>query len=180
VSEPDCAAKAYEAGFVMIDDLEKRTRLSRPTMSDGCIHRWATVCGLCGVEKGNASAGDACGHPSWKTECATCGPPRLVTDHREDVVGAGSARDRDGSRDGVPVLVFRDPIEPRAGWAADRTRGVACPRGTRPVTPWDAHKVGDASLWKARKPEADVLERYVPGYQRGNFVDIILNSDWPE
>ena len=28
--------------------------------------------------------------------------------------------------------------------------------------------------------KADVLERYVPGYQRGNFVDIILNSDWPE
>jgi hypothetical protein len=39
----------------------------------------------------------------------------------------------------------------------------------------------------APKPEttfgnvkADVLERYVPGYQRGNFVDTILNSDWPE
>ncbi len=39
----------------------------------------------------------------------------------------------------------------------------------------------------APKPEttfgnvkADVLERYVPGYQRGNFVDIIVNSDWPE
>ena len=39
----------------------------------------------------------------------------------------------------------------------------------------------------APKPEttfgnvkADVLERYVPGYKRGNFVDTILNSDWPE
>src|ERR1700759_2991751 len=39
----------------------------------------------------------------------------------------------------------------------------------------------------APKPEttfgnvkADVLERYAPGFQRGNFVDIILNSDWPE
>jgi HD domain-containing protein len=39
----------------------------------------------------------------------------------------------------------------------------------------------------APKPEttfgnvkADVLERYVPGFQRGNFVDIILHSDWPE
>jgi hypothetical protein len=39
----------------------------------------------------------------------------------------------------------------------------------------------------APKPEttfgnvkADVLERYVPGFQRGNFVDVILNSDWPE
>ncbi len=39
----------------------------------------------------------------------------------------------------------------------------------------------------APKPEttfgnvkADVLERYVPGYKRGNFVDIILSSDWPE
>jgi hypothetical protein len=39
----------------------------------------------------------------------------------------------------------------------------------------------------APKPEttfgnvkADVLERFVPGYRRGNFVDIIENSDWPE
>ncbi|MER5603827.1 HD domain-containing protein [Streptomyces sp. NPDC002265] len=28
--------------------------------------------------------------------------------------------------------------------------------------------------------KADVLERYVPGYRRENFVDIILDSDWPE
>jgi hypothetical protein len=27
--------------------------------------------------------------------------------------------------------------------------------------------------------KADVLERFVPGYQRANFVDIIENSDWP-
>jgi hypothetical protein len=39
----------------------------------------------------------------------------------------------------------------------------------------------------APKPEttfgnvkADVLERFVPGYQRANFVDIIENSPWPE
>jgi hypothetical protein len=39
----------------------------------------------------------------------------------------------------------------------------------------------------AAKPEttfgnvkADVLERFVPGYQRANFVDIIEGSDWPE
>ncbi|MEV4178650.1 HD domain-containing protein [Nonomuraea sp. NPDC049709] len=39
----------------------------------------------------------------------------------------------------------------------------------------------------APKPEttfgnvkADVLERYVPGYRRGNFVDTILDSPWPE
>jgi hypothetical protein len=39
----------------------------------------------------------------------------------------------------------------------------------------------------APKPEttfgnvkADVLERFVPGYRRGNFVDIIESSDWPE
>jgi hypothetical protein len=39
----------------------------------------------------------------------------------------------------------------------------------------------------AAKPEttfgnvkADVLERFVPGYQRGNFVDVIENSAWPE
>jgi hypothetical protein len=28
--------------------------------------------------------------------------------------------------------------------------------------------------------KADVLERFVPGYQRGNFVDVIENSAWPE
>ncbi|MGC3002664.1 HD domain-containing protein [Streptomyces sp. G35A] len=28
--------------------------------------------------------------------------------------------------------------------------------------------------------KADVLERYVPGYVRRNFVDTILDSDWPE
>jgi len=27
---------------------------------------------------------------------------------------------------------------------------------------------------------ADVLERYVPGFKRGNFVEIIENSDWAE
>jgi hypothetical protein len=39
----------------------------------------------------------------------------------------------------------------------------------------------------ARKPEttfgnvnADVLERFVPGFKRANFVDIIEHSDWPE
>jgi HD superfamily phosphodiesterase len=28
--------------------------------------------------------------------------------------------------------------------------------------------------------KADVLDRFVPGYQRANFVDIIEGSDWPE
>jgi hypothetical protein len=28
--------------------------------------------------------------------------------------------------------------------------------------------------------KADVLERFVPGFQRANFVDIIERSDWPE
>lgn len=39
----------------------------------------------------------------------------------------------------------------------------------------------------APKPEttfgnvkADVLERFVPGYRRVNFVDVIENSEWPE
>jgi hypothetical protein len=31
-----------------------------------------------------------------------------------------------------------------------------------------------------RHVKADVLERYVPGFERGNFVDLILDSDWPE
>ena len=28
--------------------------------------------------------------------------------------------------------------------------------------------------------KADVLERYLPGFERRNFVDVILNSDWAE
>jgi hypothetical protein len=32
----------------------------------------------------------------------------------------------------------------------------------------------------ARDATELVRERFVPGYQRGNFVDIIENSDWPE
>ena len=39
----------------------------------------------------------------------------------------------------------------------------------------------------APKPEttfgnvkADVLARFVPGFERGNFVDTVLDSDWPE
>jgi hypothetical protein len=28
--------------------------------------------------------------------------------------------------------------------------------------------------------KADVLERYVPGFERGDFVDTILDSPWPE
>ena len=28
--------------------------------------------------------------------------------------------------------------------------------------------------------KADVLAHYVPGFRRGDFVETILNSDWPE
>ncbi|MDQ1749312.1 MAG: hypothetical protein QOE71_368 [Pseudonocardiales bacterium] len=28
--------------------------------------------------------------------------------------------------------------------------------------------------------KADVLKQFVPGYQRGDFVDIVDNSGWPE
>jgi len=28
--------------------------------------------------------------------------------------------------------------------------------------------------------KADVLERFVPGFERANFVDIIQSSAWPE
>ncbi|MFF4346020.1 HD domain-containing protein [Streptomyces sp. NPDC001530] len=28
--------------------------------------------------------------------------------------------------------------------------------------------------------KADVLQRYLPGYEREDFVDVILGSDWPE
>jgi len=27
---------------------------------------------------------------------------------------------------------------------------------------------------------ADVLEHFVPGFRRGDFVDVILDSAWPE
>lgn len=27
---------------------------------------------------------------------------------------------------------------------------------------------------------ADVLAQFVPGYERGDFVDVIQGSDWPE
>ena len=28
--------------------------------------------------------------------------------------------------------------------------------------------------------KADVLQHYVPGFQRGDFVETILRSEWPE
>jgi hypothetical protein len=28
--------------------------------------------------------------------------------------------------------------------------------------------------------KADFLERFVPGFKRGNFVDVIQSSAWPE
>jgi hypothetical protein len=28
--------------------------------------------------------------------------------------------------------------------------------------------------------KADVLEHFVPGFRRGDFVDVIQGSDWPE
>jgi hypothetical protein len=28
--------------------------------------------------------------------------------------------------------------------------------------------------------KADVLAHFVPGFQRGDFVEVIKNSDWPE
>lgn len=28
--------------------------------------------------------------------------------------------------------------------------------------------------------KADVLARFVPGFERGDFVDVVLDSDWPE
>jgi hypothetical protein len=28
--------------------------------------------------------------------------------------------------------------------------------------------------------KADVLERFMPGFKRGNFVDVVQNSEWPE
>jgi len=28
--------------------------------------------------------------------------------------------------------------------------------------------------------KADVLEHFVPGFRRGDFVEVILNSAWPE
>jgi hypothetical protein len=39
------------------------------------------------------------------------------------------------------------------------------------------HSNGDTAFGNVN---ADVLERFVPGFKRGNFVDIIERSDWPE
>jgi hypothetical protein len=42
------------------------------------------------------------------------------------------------------------------------------------------HRLGFGASAGAGNVKADVLERFVPRYQRVGFVDIIENSDWPK
>ena len=33
-------------------------------------------------------------------------------------------------------------------------------------------------IWQSKK--ADVLEHFLPGFERGDFVEVIRNNDWSE
>ena len=78
-----------------------------------------------------------------------------------DVLGIGYHDISDADRDAITALHPRPDFKHRILQAF--TEGIA----PKPETTFGNVK-------------ADVLERFVPGYQRGNFVDIIENSDWPE
>jgi len=78
-----------------------------------------------------------------------------------DVLGIGYQDISDGDRAAITALHPRPEFKHRILRAF--TDGIA----PRPETTFGNVK-------------ADVLERFVPGYQRENFVDIIENSDWPE
>ncbi|MFI6284299.1 HD domain-containing protein [Streptomyces sp. NPDC051018] len=78
-----------------------------------------------------------------------------------DVLGIGLGEIEPASLTEVVALHPRPDFKRRI--LQEFTRGVA----HRPATTFGNVK-------------ADVLERYVPGYERENFVDVILESDWPE
>lgn len=78
-----------------------------------------------------------------------------------DVLGIGYHDISDADRAAITALHPRPDFK-RAILRAF-TEGIA----TRPETTFGNVK-------------ADVLERFVPGFERANFVDIIENSDWPE
>jgi hypothetical protein len=78
-----------------------------------------------------------------------------------DVLGIGYNDISDASRAAITDLHPRPDFKRRILEAF--TEGIA----TKPETTFGNVK-------------ADVLERFVPGYHRANFVDIIEKSDWPE
>lgn len=78
-----------------------------------------------------------------------------------DVLGIGYADIGEAERAAVTKLHPRPDFKHRILEAF--TAGIA----SRPETTFGNVK-------------ADVLERFVPGFQRGNFVDTVLNSPWAE
>ncbi|OKK06802.1 diguanylate cyclase [Streptomyces sp. CB03234] len=78
-----------------------------------------------------------------------------------DVLGIGLDEVDTGAREEVVALHPRPDFKRRI--LAEFTAGIA----HRPHTAFGNVK-------------ADVLDRYSPGFTRQNFVDIILDSDWPE
>jgi hypothetical protein len=78
-----------------------------------------------------------------------------------DVLGIGYNDISDAERAEITALHPRPDFKRRI--LATFTAGIA----PRPETTFGNVK-------------ADVLERFVPGFQRANFVDVIQHSDWPE
>ncbi|MFI6495357.1 HD domain-containing protein [Streptomyces sp. NPDC050564] len=78
-----------------------------------------------------------------------------------DVLGIGYEEISEEERAAVVAA------HPRPGFKKDILQAF-----TRGIAPRPATTFGNV--------KADVLERYVPGYVRPNFVDTILNSAWPE
>jgi hypothetical protein len=78
-----------------------------------------------------------------------------------DVLGIGYQDISDADRDAITAL------HPRPGFKRQILRAFTEGIAPRPETTFGNVK-------------ADVLERFAPGFQRGNFVDIIEDSAWPE
>ena len=78
-----------------------------------------------------------------------------------DVLGIGYQDISDAERAAITALHPRPDFKRRILEAF--TEGIA----PRPETTFGNVK-------------ADVLERFVPGFKRGNFVDVVQGSPWPE
>jgi len=78
-----------------------------------------------------------------------------------DVLGIGYDAVTDAERDAVTAAHPRPDFKNRI--LAAFTEGIQ----DRPATTFGNVK-------------ADVLEHFVPGFHRGDFVDVIKNSSWPE
>jgi hypothetical protein len=78
-----------------------------------------------------------------------------------DVLGIGYHDISDADRDAVTAL------HPRPDFKRQILRAF-----TEGIAPKPETTFGNV--------KADVLERFVPGFRRGNFVDVIEGSDWPE